>query len=69
MSNNAKPRIGPLNTVGGVITEMGKVYRETRRGELESVEGSRLVSMLTQLRTAIEDGEFERRLLDLEGGK
>ena len=36
MSENARIRIGPLDTVGGVITEMGRVYRQTRRGELDS---------------------------------
>ena len=66
MYEKRKVRVGPLDTVGRVITEMAKVYRATRKGDLESVEGSRLVSMLTQIRTAIEGGEYERRLEALE---
>ena len=61
-----KPRVGALDTIGGVVTEMGQVYRETRRGDMDSMEGSRLVSMLTQIRTAIEGSEFEARLRALE---
>ena len=36
MSDGArKMRIGPLDTVGGVCTELAKVYREARRGDLD----------------------------------
>ena len=48
-----KPRIGPLDTVGGAITEKGKVYRQARRGELDTAEASRLVHMLKKLRAGL----------------
>ena len=38
MSKKAKVRIGPLNTVGGVVTELGRVYRKARRGDMEMSE-------------------------------
>jgi hypothetical protein len=59
-------RIGPLDTVGGVVTEMGKVYRQARRGELDSTLAGRLVYMLTQMRGALEAGVLEERLRKLE---
>lgn len=61
-------RIGPLDTVGGVVTEMGRVYREARRGEMKTEKASRLVYMLTQLRAALETGVIEERLRRLEEG-
>ena len=60
------PRIGPLDTVGGVVSEMGRVYRQARRSELDAKDAGRLVYMLTQIRTAIEDGDYERRIKELE---
>lgn len=30
-----KPRIGPLGTVGDLVNEMAKVYRQARRDEIE----------------------------------
>jgi len=63
-----KPRVGKLDTIGGVVTEMAQVYRATRRGDLDSLEGARLVSMLTQIRTAIETGDIEKRIEALEDG-
>ena len=38
MSEKAKIRIGPLNSVGGVVVELGRIYREARRGEMEVAE-------------------------------
>lgn len=63
-----KPRVGKLDTIGAVVTEMAAVYRVTRRGDMDSLEGSRLVSMLTQIRTAIETGDIEKRIEALEDG-
>ena len=34
-----KVRVGPLNTLGGVIGEMGRVYRQMRRDELNTLNG------------------------------
>lgn len=61
-----RKRIGNLNTIGGVVGEMAKVYREARRGELTTKDAGRLVHMLSQLRAALEDATFEGRLAALE---
>ena len=61
-------RISRLDRVGAVITELGKLYREARRGEIEVHQATRLASILTALRSALEAGEFERRLDTLEAG-
>jgi hypothetical protein len=58
-----------LDTIGGVITEMGRVYRQMRRQQLDSLEGSRLVNALTALRQALEMGDLERRMEALESGQ
>ena len=62
----SKVRIGKLDTVGGVLAEAAKVYRQCRRGQLDSLHGSRLVAMLAELRRGMESSEFERRLEELE---
>lgn len=59
-------RIGPLQTAGNVATELGRVYRQMRRNELDKQDGERLARVLTMLRQALEVGEIEQRLADLE---
>ena len=67
MSSKAQIRIGRrLNTIGGCISEMARVYRHCRRGELDTLDGTRLVNMLREIRVALEMGELERRLEALE---
>ena len=62
-----KPRIGRLDSVGGVITEMSRVYRLAARDELDDKKAARFVGMLAEIRRALELGEFEDRLKALEG--
>ena len=62
----AEIRIGPLVNSGDVKTEIGRVYRQARRGQLDTSEATRLVYMLRVLLTAIETTDFERRLDALE---
>ena len=59
-------RIGHLVTVGGVVTELGRVYRQARRGEMDMGEAKSLVYCLRELRCALEAGDIERRLDELE---
>lgn len=66
MADKAKTRIGKLNTIGGVVTEMGRVYRQMRREELDTLDGSRLVNVLAEIRKSLELGEQERRIAALE---
>ena len=61
-----KPRIGHLDTVGGVVTELGRIYREARRGELEVGDATRLAMVLREIRCALEASDIERRIEALE---
>jgi hypothetical protein len=65
--DKSKIRIGRLDTIGGTIKEMGCVYREMRRGELDTLEGKRLVDALTAIRQGLEITDIEKRLIELEG--
>jgi len=67
LKEKAKIRIGPLVTSGDVKTEIARVYRQARRGQLDTSEGTKLVYMLRVLLTAIETTDVERRLDVLEG--
>ncbi len=66
MSEKAKIRIAPLNTVGGVVTELGRVYRLARRSELDMADAKALTYALREIRCALEASDIERRLEALE---
>ena len=66
MSEQKKVRIGRLDTVGGVTTELGRVYRLARRGLLDFADAKALTYVLRELRCALEAGDVERRLDALE---
>lgn len=67
MSKKAETRIGKIADIGGVITEMGRVYRQMRRAELDTLDGKRLVDVLTAIRQSMEIKDIEARLKALEG--
>jgi len=69
MSEKAKPRIGRLDTVGGVVRELGRIYREGRRGALDLTDMTRLATVLREIRCALEASDIERRLEALECAK
>lgn len=59
----------PLSTLGGVIAETTKVYRDARSGKLPHDDARSLVWMLSQLRAMLETQGLERieqRLAELE---
>ena len=66
MSEKPKLRIGPLDTIGGVVTELGRIYRQARRGELDVGDATRLAMILREIRSALEAGDIERRIEELE---
>ncbi len=66
MSEKEKVRIGPLGTVGGVVTELGRIYRLARRSELDMGEAKGLTYILREIRCALEASDIERRLDALE---
>jgi hypothetical protein len=61
-----KPRIGRLDTLAGIRKELGRVYREARRGELHASTATRLAYILETLRKGIELEVIEQRLRALE---
>ena len=66
MGKKEKVRIGPLNTVGGVVTELGRIYRLARRSELDMADAKALTYVLREIRCALEASDIERRLEALE---
>ncbi|MDA0652758.1 MAG: hypothetical protein O3C49_05710 [Proteobacteria bacterium] len=61
-----KVRIGNLDRLSGVLAEMGKLYRCARREEIDTLDASRLVSMLAEMRRVLEVADIEPRLRALE---
>ena len=59
-------RIAELSTIGGVASEMRKVYRGVRHGDLTPGFGRTLVTILTDIRNCIEAREIEQRLEAIE---
>jgi hypothetical protein len=59
-------RIGRLNTPLAVAAELGRVYRQARREELEPALASRLANILATLRQCLETAEIEERLKAIE---
>lgn len=55
-----------LATALDIRREMAKVYRETKAGKIETVDGAKLVYMLSQVGKMIELHEIETRLAALE---
>jgi hypothetical protein len=49
-----------------LVHELGRLYREARRGDIESLEAFRLASVLNILRACVETGILEARLEALE---
>jgi len=55
-----------LNTVGGVVVELGRIYKEARRGEMDVGNATRLATILREIRSALEASDIERRIEKLE---
>jgi hypothetical protein len=66
------PRVGHLDSLGGVVREMSAVYREVRTGKTKPDLGCKLVYILREIRAALEAHVLERlelRLEAIEGGR
>jgi hypothetical protein len=59
-------RVGRINTLGGVASELARVYRGVRHKKIESTERYRLSCILTALAKCLEASEVEHRLDALE---
>ncbi len=67
MENHKKPkRIGPLSDVAGVTRELRKLYREARRGEIDTIDLSRFVAAMREMRGSLAVETFEARIAALE---
>lgn len=56
-----------LATIEDCRREMARVYRDTKVGNRETADASRLVYMLTSIAKMIEIGQLEQRIAALEG--
>ena len=67
MKKPEKPkRVGPLNDVKGVRVELRKLYREARRGEVDTIDLSRFVGALREMKGCLIAETFEARIAALE---
>jgi hypothetical protein len=66
MTVKHKPKIGPLATMGGVVTELARLYRQARWGQIEVADASRLATILGIMRQCLESSEIEARMAELE---
>ena len=53
-------------TVGEVLTELAVLYRDARRGRIETLDASRLATILNILRQTPERYALEERICSLE---
>jgi hypothetical protein len=64
-------RVGVLKTLPNVSREIARVYKQARRGEIETQDASRFVYMLNVLSGVLRDqrvlDEFSRRIEAVEG--
>jgi len=60
------PRVGRLDTVSSVVTELGRLYRAARRGDVPIGDAAKLTYILTAIRAALETSSLEKRLDVLE---
>jgi hypothetical protein len=66
MAFDGRSRTPPLTTIQNVGIEIARVYRKTKRGEIDTGDGYRLVQMLAVLRTCLETSELEKKIEALE---
>ena len=61
-----RPRRPVLKTLPDVRREMARVYREMRRGRLETQDATRMTYVLTQIAKIIQTAELEARIEAVE---
>ena len=59
-------RIYPLDTVQNVGIEIARIYRKTKKGEILTPDGYRMVQMLAVLKSCLKSAMFEQRIANLE---
>jgi hypothetical protein len=66
MERQRRVRIGRLTSVGRVAIELGRLYRQARYGEVETIEAYRLATILSAMAKCLETTAFEQRIAELE---
>jgi hypothetical protein len=66
MAEKRKVRIGRLNTMGGVVAELGRLYRQARWDQITTADASRLATILGTMRQCLEASDIERRIAEME---
>lgn len=59
-------RVGKLKTAGQIISELGKIYRLCRRGQLKISDAAQMARILEIMQRCQEASELERRLDAME---
>jgi hypothetical protein len=57
MFDRTKVRVTRLRSVGEIVHDLGKLYRQVRRGDVETLEGFRRASILGIMRHCLEHYE------------
>jgi hypothetical protein len=66
MERKRRVKIGRLTSVGRVAIELGRLYRQARHGEVETIEAYRLATILSAMAKCLETSAFEERLAAME---
>jgi hypothetical protein len=72
MTRPASRKKRSLDTLGGVLSELAKVYRAVRAGHLDAAEGLRRAHILREMRAGMEAellADIEARLSAIERAK
>lgn len=65
-SSKAPPRVDKVDTLGGVLKELGRVYRQARQSDLPWSDATKAAYVLHNIRAVIETAIMERRVSELE---
>ena len=64
-----KKRVGKLATIPDLIRETRRLYREGRNGEIDTLDMTRLASLLKMTVDMMEASDIEKRIESLEALK
>jgi hypothetical protein len=64
--NERRRRVGKLTNATMVSIEIARIYRQCRRGEMDTTEGYRYANILSLLAKCLEQSNIEQRMAELE---